>query len=183
MSFQDGNSVNIMNQFNSIFEQLQLLNKYKHVMGESKDGYKTDGGFSSGCIMQRQRFRMLCEQFKDSSEFKDFCTTNKEFRSNVYQYSLGHIVDEVVFGMYGDYLSCDYPLVSGTISETPAQVGCDYTVSWRGLFTCDTDVKTMPYCASEPYYDVNSPRVDANNMIYYKVIPKSNSCSPLDEDD
>ena len=156
-------------------------------MIEKKNGYKDDVGFSSGCMMQRQRFLLLCQQFKDSEEFKNFCATNKEFRTNVYKHNFGYEFDMIVCGRYGDDMSSSYPLASGTILSTPSQVGCDYTVSWRGIFTCDVDIKmheTDEYSAYEPEYDVTQQFTDENGNLYFKAIPKSvsNSGSPLAAD-
>lgn len=143
MSFQgDNTEVTIMSHFTPIFNQLQQLKTLQPYMVEKKDGYKTDGGFSSGLKLLHEQFRSLCQQFKASAVFNNICTTNNEFRDNVYKHSLAYEIDEIMVGRFGDYMACNYPLASGSIASTPEMIGCDYTVSWRGLFTSEVDIMT-----------------------------------------
>jgi len=143
MSFQGNNTeVTIMGHFTPIFNRLQQLKTLQPYMVEKKDGYTTDGGFSSGMKLLHEQFRSLCQYFKDMNEFKKLCAINNDFRDNVYTHSLAYDVDEIIFGLYGDYMTCNYPLASGSIDSTPEMIGCNYNVSWRGLFTCNADITT-----------------------------------------
>lgn len=161
MSSQDENTVPIMDQFKPIFEQLIMLKK-------------TDSEYSSRILLQLHEFSMLCQKLKDSVEFKNFCMTNEEFRSTVYKYNFGYKIDEIMCGQSCEYMSYMYPHETGTLGKTSSHDSCNYTVYWRGIFTCGVIIDDNGASA----YNSTHTFVDKDGSIYYKAIPPYSYPSP-----
>jgi len=120
-----------MENLESLFQQFLWWEEHQ----DKLDPYDSDN--SEWIDNLKKKFEKQCAAlFKaDPKLFLELCRTD-EFCEQIDLYGLCQIVDKVLVGTYGKYLSKNYMKDEGEITYIKKK----YRVTWRGIFTCDIEI-------------------------------------------
>jgi len=120
-----------MQHIESLFKQFLWWEEHQ----DKLDPYDSDN--SEWIDDLKKKFEKQCtELFKaDPKSFLKLCRTD-EFCEQIDLYGLCQIVDKVLVGTYGKYLTKNYMKDEGEITY----IKKNYRVIWRGIFTCNIEI-------------------------------------------